>query len=107
MKMSKTTAKAPTKTEIYSKIAESTGLSKKQVSQVFDSMGDMIRKSLGKGGPKLFAIPGICKITVTHKPATKERKGIDPFTKQERIFKAKPARNVVKVRPLKNLKDMV
>lgn len=105
--MSKATAKAPTKTEIYGKISETTGLAKKDVSAVFDALSDIIRKSLGKGGPKVFAIPGICKIQVNHKPATKERKGIDPFTKQERIFKAKPARNVVKVRPLKNLKDMV
>jgi hypothetical protein len=52
-------------------------------------------------------MPGLCKIVVQHKPATKERKGINPFTKEETVFKAKPARNVVKIRPLKKLKDMV
>ncbi|MCA9189805.1 MAG: HU family DNA-binding protein [Pirellulaceae bacterium] len=99
--------KAPTKTEVYAAIAESTGLSKKQVSEVLDALGAEIRKSLGKNGPKSFTVPGLCKITVTHKPATKARKGINPFTKEETVFKAKPARNVVKIRPLKNLKDMV
>ena len=52
-------------------------------------------------------LPGLMKITVVRKPAPKARKGINPFTKEETMFKAKPARNVVKVRPLKALKDMV
>jgi hypothetical protein len=47
------------------------------------------------------------KLVVQRKPATKARRGINPFTGEETIFKAKPARNVVKIRPLKNLKDMV
>jgi nucleoid DNA-binding protein len=55
----------------------------------------------------VFAVPGLMKITVQHKPATKPRKGINPFTGQEMMFKAKPARNVVRIRPLKSLKDMV
>jgi nucleoid DNA-binding protein len=55
----------------------------------------------------VFTIPGLCKIVVQRKPATKERQGINPFTGEETTFKAKPARNVIKVRPLKNLKDMV
>jgi nucleoid DNA-binding protein len=105
--MVKAAGKPPTKTEVYGKIADSTGLSKKDVAAVFDSLADMIRKALGKSGPKAFTIHGLCKITVQHKPATKERKGTNPFTGEETIFKAKPARNVVKVRPLKNLKDMV
>jgi hypothetical protein len=61
---------------------------------------------VGKRGPGVFVVPGLMKITVVQKPATPERKGINPFTKQEQIFKAKPARRVVKVRPLKGLKDM-
>lgn len=105
--MAKAAGKPPTKTEVYTKIAEETGLSKKDVGAVFDALTEMIRKSLGKGGPKAFTIHGLCKVTVQHKPATKERKGINPFTGEETTFKAKPARNVVKVRPLKNLKDMV
>lgn len=105
--MGKAAGKPPTKTEIYAQLAEETGVSKKDVASVFDALQNMIRKSLSKSGSKAFAIPGLCKITVQHKPATKERRGINPFTKEETVFKAKPARNVVKVRPLKNLKDMV
>ena len=98
--------KAPTKTEVYSNIAETTGLSKKDVGAVMDALANEIRKSLGSDGPKMFTIPGLCKIVVQHKPATPERQGTNPFTGEETTFKAKPARNSVKVRPLKNLKDM-
>lgn len=106
--MAKAAAKPPTKTEIINNIAEATDLSKKQVSAVFESLGDEIQKSIGKrNGPGQFTVPGLCKITVQRKPATKERKGKNPFTGEETIFKAKPARNVVKIRPLKGLKDMV
>ena len=99
-------AKAATKSEILTSIATSTELSRKQVSSVFDALGDLIGKNIGKKGPGIFAVPGLMKITVVNKPATKARKGINPFTKEEVMFKAKPARRVVKVRPLKALKDM-
>lgn len=102
-----TTKKAPTKTEILGNIANATGLSKKDVANVFESLQGEIKKSLGRGGAGQFSIPGLAKITVTRKPATKARKGVNPFTGEETTFKAKPARNVVKIRPLKNLKDMV
>ena len=106
--MAKAAPKPPTKTEIYSNIADATGLTKKQVGEVFDALDEQINKSLtGRGAPKMFALPGLCKITVQHKPATKEREGINPFTGEPTIFKAKPAKNVVKIRPLKKLKDMV
>jgi nucleoid DNA-binding protein len=107
--MAKATAKkAPTKSEILNSIAETTELSKKDVSAVFDALGVEIQKAIAKrGGPGQFAIPGLCKITVQRKPATKARKGINPFTGEEQMFKAKPAKNVVKIRPLKSLKDMV
>ena len=98
--------KAPTKSEIYSSIAESTELSRKQVASVFDALGEQVAKNVGKKGPGLFVVPGLMKITVITKPATKARKGINPFTKEEVMFKAKPARKVIKVRPLKALKDM-
>jgi nucleoid DNA-binding protein len=100
-------AKPATKSEILSNIAEATQLSRKQVASVFDSLSDQIRVAVGKKGPGVFALPGLMKAIVIHKPATPERKGINPFTKQEQIFAAKPARKVVKVRPLKALKDMV
>ena len=105
--MPKSAKKAPTKTEIFSNIAADTDLTKKQVGAVFDSMTEQIGKALGRRGPKMFTIPGLCKIVVQHKPATKQRPGTNPFTGEPTVFKAKPARNVVKIRPLKNLKDMV
>ena len=61
---------------------------------------------LGKNGSGIFVVPGLVKIKLVEKPATPEHKGINPFTQQETVFKAKPARKVVKVRPLKALKDM-
>ena len=107
----KQTTKAPekpmTKSEIVGGIAEQTGLTKKQVSSVFEAMGSQIEKSLGRRGPGAYTVPGLMKLTVVRKPATKARKGINPFTGEETTFKAKPARNIVKIRPLKNLKDMV
>jgi len=98
--------KPATKSEILSNIAEDTQLSRKQVASVFDALSGQIEAAVGKKGPGVFALPGLLKITVTLKPATPKRKGINPFTGQEHIFKAKPARKVVKVRPLKALKDM-
>ena len=99
-------AKPPTKSQIVSGIAEDTGLSRKDVSAVFDSLSGMIKKNIGRRGPGVFTVPGLMKIKVNNKPATKARKGTNPFTGEEMMFKAKPARRVVKVLPLKNLKDM-
>ena len=99
-------AKAATKSEILTAIAEATELSRKQVASVFSALADQIQAAVGKKGPGVFAVPGLMKITVIQKPAVKAHKGINPFTKQEQMFKAKPARKVIKVRPLKALKDM-
>ena len=98
--------KAATKSEIIANIAATTELSRKQVASVFDALADQIKAALGKKGPGLFVMPGLLKVMVIQKPAVKARKGINPFTKQEQMFKAKPARKVIKVRPLKALKDM-
>jgi DNA-binding protein HU-beta len=95
---------APTKSEILAQISKDTGLAKKQVSDVFESLSGVVKKSLKGSG--LFTLPGLLKMKVVKKPATKARKGINPFTKEEVMFKAKPARKVIKVRPLKALKDM-
>ncbi|MDH5436496.1 MAG: HU family DNA-binding protein [Gammaproteobacteria bacterium] len=101
-------AKKPaTKSQIISEISERTELTKKDVTAVFAELSDLISRDLGNRGPKQFTVPGLMKIVVQNKPATKARKGINPFTGEETTFKAKPARNVVKVRPLKALKDMV
>ena len=102
-----TAKKAMTKTEVYSTIAESTGLTRKQVASVFEGLANLIGNNLGKKGPGIFTVPGLLKLKVVRKPATKEREGVNPFTGEKMIFKAKPARNVVKALPLKNLKKMV
>ncbi len=99
--------KAMTKTEILAALVEKTGLTKQQVAGFLDELGALIGKNLGEEGPGEISIPSLMKIKVVRKPATEERKGINPFTKEETIFKAKPARNVVKILPLKGLKDMV
>ena len=101
------TLKPLTKTEILASLAESTGLTKKEVGSVLEELGSLIGSSLGKKGPGVFNVPGLMKVKVVRKPATKARKGVNPFTGEEMVFKAKPARNVVKVLPLKGLKDMV
>jgi nucleoid DNA-binding protein len=102
-----TTPKPPTKSEIMRFISDETGLTRKEVGAVFDSLQDLIKRNLGRRGPGVFAIPGLMKIKVVKKPPTKEREGINPFTGEQTIFKAKPARKVVKVSALKGLKDMV
>jgi nucleoid DNA-binding protein len=88
-------------------IADQTGLTKKDVGSVFEALSGLIKRDLKKNGPGIFSVPGLMKIKVVRKPATKARKGINPFTKEETVFKAKPARNVVKIVALKALKDMV
>lgn len=99
--------KPRSKSEVQATIAEQVGISKKEVAAVFETMGQMIAADLKKGNAGAFNVPGLMKVTVQRKPATKARKGINPFTGEPTVFKAKPARNVVKVRPLKGLKDMV
>ena len=95
-----------TKSEIANALSESTGLTKAQIASFFGSLSELVGKQL-KSGPGVFTFPGLLKIKVVRKPAVPERSGINPFTKQETIFKAKPARNVVKLQALKNLKQMV
>lgn len=103
----KSVNKPRTKSEIMTAIAENTGLTRKDVGAIFNALGEVIGLDVGKKGPGIFTVPGLMKITRVHKPATKSRKGVNPFTGEEQVFKAKPARNVVKVRALKALKEMV
>jgi nucleoid DNA-binding protein len=103
-----TAAKTPmTKTAMLERIAGTTGLTKKQASSVFDELTTLIESHVKKGAVGQFTFPGLMKIEVRRKPATKARKGINPFTGEQTTFKAKPARNAVKIRPLKKLKEMV
>jgi nucleoid DNA-binding protein len=103
----KKSPKARSKSETYLALANATGLTRKQVASVIDGLAGIVREELGKKGPGIFTIPGLLKIKRVTKPATKERWGKNPFTGQEQLFKAKPARNVVKAQPLKSLKEMV
>ncbi|MEX0938301.1 MAG: HU family DNA-binding protein [Pirellulales bacterium] len=101
------TAKPMNKTEFINSLSGSTGLSKEQVSNVLEGLRNLISENLSEGGPGAVSIPGLMKVKVVRKPAVPERKGLNPFTKEETVFKAKPARNVVKIQPLKALKDAV
>jgi nucleoid DNA-binding protein len=100
-------AKHMSKSEVVLALAEKTELTKKQVSTLLEELAALVGKNIGKKGPGVFVIPGLAKVKVIRKPATKARKGINPFTKEETVFKAKPARNVVKIQPVKALKDAV
>lgn len=97
--------KALTKSQITAVLAESTGLSKADVNKVLAALNELIHQQLGPRGPQVFTLPGIAKFTVTHKPATKEREGVNPFTGEKIMIAAKPARNVVRARVLKPLKE--
>ena len=99
-------SKTRTKSQILTAISGCTEIPKKSIAAIFDCLGDLIGHDLTKG-PGSFTVPGLMKIACVKKPATKARKGVNPFTGEETTFKAKPARNVVKVRPLKGLKDKV
>lgn len=96
-----------TKGQLFTMLAGRTGLQRKEISAIFEELKSIIAAHVKKQGPGIFTLPGLVKLTVTHKPATKARKGINPFTGEEMMFKAKPARNVVKARALKQLKSMV
>jgi nucleoid DNA-binding protein len=99
--------KAASKSEILKSLSDSTGLTKKQVVAVFDELTNLIKKALGKKGPEQFTLPGIAKFRVRSKPATPAKMGVNPFTKEPMQIKAKPARRVVRVVPVKALKDSV
>lgn len=100
-------AQPRSKSEVFGTIGQHAGIHRRDVAAVFHVMGSLIKADLSKGGAGVFKVPGLMRITVARKPATKERMGINPFTKEQVMFKAKPARNVVRVRPLRGLKEMV
>jgi len=97
--------KRMSKTELIEAVASQSGLEKKQVSAVLDSLNAVIYKELKAENEVM--IPGLLKLTAVTKPAVPEHEGINPFTKEKTMFKAKPARKVIKPRPLKALKDAV
>jgi len=100
-------SKPRSKGDVYRTIADHVGVQRRDVAGVFHVLGSLIKADLSKSGAGVFKVPGLMRITVKRKPATPARQGINPFTKEPTMFKAKPARNVVKVRPLAGLKAMV
>ena len=97
-----------TKSQLFAHISEETGLARRDVAQVFDSLADVIEGHIKSRGAGEFKLPGLLKVKVNKKPATKARKNVpNPFRPGETMdVAAKPARKVVKVLPLKALKDM-
>ncbi|WP_010598192.1 HU family DNA-binding protein [Rickettsiella massiliensis] len=95
-------SKSFTKTDLLNYLCENTELPKKKIAEVMEWLQVVMHSHVKSGKP--FALPGILKITVVKKPATKQRKGVNPFTGEPTVFKAKPARKVVKIKPLKKLK---
>ena len=98
--------KPRSKSEVFGTLAQHVGIHRRDVAAVFHTLASLIKADL-KGGAGVVNIPSMMRITLKRRPATKARMGINPFTKEKVMFKAKPARNVVRVRPLKALKDMV
>jgi DNA-binding protein HU-beta len=100
-------AKLMSKSELIQKIAEQhpNTMTRKDIKGVIESLAQIGYKELKKTGA--FFVPGFAKLVVIKKPATKERSGINPFTKQPTIFKAKPARKIIRARPVKAAKDAI
>ncbi|HMB08654.1 MAG TPA: HU family DNA-binding protein [Isosphaeraceae bacterium] len=99
--------KLANRTVVYSTLAETIGLGKKEVAAVFSALGTLIATELGKKGPGQYVVPGLLKLKVVRKPASKARPGTNPFTGEPMMIQAKPARNVVRALPMKALKEMV
>lgn len=99
-------AKPMTKSEIYAALAESTGLTRKDIAKVFDELSALVAKNLGKKGPGQFSLPGLAKLKAIRKPATKATQKANPFKPGEMMtVKPKPARTDVRIRAIKNLKE--
>jgi nucleoid DNA-binding protein len=96
-----------TKGTMIKTITDVTCLGRKDVVAVLDCLTSVIEKHVKTGGPGVFVMPGMMKISVIRKPARPARKGVNPFTGEEIMIKAKPAHKVVKIRALKKLKEMV
>lgn len=99
--------KRMTKAQVIAEIAEFAEVEKKTVARLFDGLTDLIKKQLGPRGPGEFVIPGLLKLKTVKKPATKDRPGINPFTKQPITIKGKPASKKVRATALKALKDLI
>ncbi|MDD9932271.1 MAG: HU family DNA-binding protein [Myxococcales bacterium] len=102
-----TTGKRMSKAQVVSELAETTGLSKQDVQKFFEQLLKLIGRELGKEGPGEFVLPDLVKLRIKVTPGREEHVGIDPFTKEERTFAARPESRKVRATPLKPLKDIV
>ena len=103
-----TAVKKPmTKSGIINELTQNTQLNRKQVSSVLDELAILIERHIKKRAPGQFTLPGLMKIEVKKRPATKKREGRNPRTGEKMIIKAKPAHRVVRIKPLKRVKDMI
>jgi nucleoid DNA-binding protein len=100
-------AKRLTKAQLFAELAQATDLPKKKVAEVFDALSEVMKKQLTGRGPGEFVLPGLLKVRVVKRPATKEREGINPQTREKIIIPAKPASKRVRATALKGLKEMV
>jgi len=98
--------KPATKGAIIGELAEATGVKRKQVKEFFDKLAEVAARHLGKHGSGFFSMSGLVKLKAVTKPATPEHMGINPFTKEQVLIKAKPERRVVRAVALKGLKEM-
>jgi nucleoid DNA-binding protein len=101
------TDKRMSKSQFVTALAEKSGLNRKQATSALDTINVMVAQQLGKQGPGEVLIPGLLKLNIVDKPATPQHEGVNPFTKEPMTYKAKAARKVIKVRPLKALKDAI
>ena len=95
------------KSQFVEMMAQKSGLTKKEVAAALEALNATVAQQLGKRGPGEVVIPGLLRLAVVEKPATAQHEGINPFTKAPMIYKARPARKVIRARPLKGLKDAV
>jgi nucleoid DNA-binding protein len=100
------TDKRLSKAQIITELSDKTGVAKKDVQNVLAELLVLVERELGEKGPGEFIVPDIVKLKVKEVPATPARKGIDPFTKQEREFPAKPASRKVRASPASRLKKL-
>lgn len=99
--------KSFTKQKLLQFLSRKTGITKRNIDSVFKELLNAIKENMKEGGPEKFTLPGIFKITAKNIPAQEEKTGLNPFTKEKMIFKAKPASRKIKIKALKNLKDII
>lgn len=96
-----------TKSQIIGEIADKTGLTKKDVGALFEELRTLVKRELGRRGPGEFVVPDLLKLKVKSVKASKDREGINPFTKEKIMIKGKPAHKKVRATPLKKLKESI